>query len=382
MYPLDARPERSHRSAAPSTAGSFAVRVDRLRRARSGILFTLYGVLASTAVIIGLSVLSVAPTTVATGRLALAVGPILLAVVIAAFTYLLVRGTTRDASSATRVHSSVATESSLWSALNASRALDEAKGEHTRIAALGLLGSIGLQTPEAGGVCGRILEAAVRDAARQREGSPSEVLAGLNSLSELSRRGHLRFQVDLQHCDLSRLDLRGLWLTGADLSGSNLADSDLSGARLDESILQGVQLADCHAVGASFKNATLTEANLARGFFVASDFGGALLARTNLTGATLVDASFSDALLSEANLTGADLRGADLQRALLVNANLSSTDLYSANLFEAAIDEAQADEIRSAGEGRNVRDSVTVLDEADLTTWVRHVRTLEWPSRD
>lgn len=127
----------------------------------------------------------------------------------------------------------------------------------------------------------------------------------------------IRFLLEAEIINKTKLSLNGADLSEADLYETNLSGADLSGADLSEADLICTQL-----IGTNFRGAKLREAELASAQLIGTNLGSA-----DLRGAHLMYANLCGAHLSIANLSGANLSEANLCGAYLSSANLTEANL-------------------------------------------------------
>ncbi len=223
------------------------------------------------------------------------------------------------------------------------------------------------------------------------------------TLVELLKQGHAKFNAWRLKNPGAPIDLRGAQLARADLSKcqldhADLTRADLRGVKLRETILNDaivneadltpmegtpVDLTGCHAFKASFIRASLCSAhaegglNLQRSDFTSADLTEVMWTTADLSSATLsravlAGAELRGARLPSADLTGASVRGrsarpANFCRAELQNARLSNSVLDGSIIDGASLDHAQLVEasIRGAS-ARGTSFSHADLRKADL----------------
>ncbi len=175
---------------------------------------------------------------------------------------------------------------------------------------------------------------------------------------------HLPFSgKNFSGAELSGEDLEEAYLSGANLSEANLENSNLRYADLSEADLSSASLEWASLVGADLSGANLSKANLTNADLRSADLTGADLSGANLSfadleGTSLVRTSFGGVELYGAKLTGASLLGADFRGAKLYGAELEGAkNIEHATFDEAAVEEAEGDELRKRGELEKAYDS-------------------------
>ena len=127
------------------------------------------------------------------------------------------------------------------------------------------------------------------------------------------------------------LNLRSTIAPGADLTGADLAEAVLTRAELTGADLSLADVTYADLAGADLTGADLTAADL-----VGANLTGAILINADLINTDLSHTNLTGAKLASAKLIGADLIGADLIGADLTGANLTLADVTLAGLSRAA----------------------------------------------
>ena len=143
----------------------------------------------------------------------------------------------------------------------------------------------------------------------------------------------IRFLIEAEVTNKTKLDLSDAALSGTDLSGTNLSGTNLSGVKLIRASLTQTSLI----------NADLTQAKLLGANLINADLFNADLTQANLLEADLSSANLTKATLTQTNFCNADIKGAKLINVSLRNARyLTDEQLTQAKLCRTRLPEGSA----------------------------------------